>query len=225
MDYLEKPRPDIRVLELNLKFIRACRKYSSKTSNVRGLNCQDKQPSASSPPPVTPTQLTPSQAATFTKLKVVSARKRRVEPLCTYCGTYRQQGVLGQDRNAVYISRERNGRIQRRISKETVDGRIVTQTRKGASITSHLHDNIAYIPRWHGKTKCQVDDDILPSSAVKPLPYIDTPFQLTWHPYQYAIGDAHDERRGGHAGRGGRGARGARGGCCHAGRTQEKNLR
>jgi hypothetical protein len=64
--------------------------------------------------------------------------------------------------NAVYGSRDRRDRINRRVSKEDEFGHVVLGGNFDVRRTACRHEHINYIPRYQGMSKEEVDAVIMP---------------------------------------------------------------
>ena len=91
-----------------------------------------------------------------------SSHHRRMEPRGVYLGTWINSGLPAANSNAVYGSRDRKDRINRRISKEDNYGRVVIGGRYDHKRTACSHADINYIPKYQGMSKEQVDAAIMP---------------------------------------------------------------
>lgn len=93
-------------------------------------------------------------------------------------GTWSLSGLPLHRSNAVYASRDRRNRVNRRVSKEDNMGNIITGGNYDALRTACRHENITYIARFRNKTKEEVDAMIgttlqavvLQSQALVPAP-------------------------------------------------------
>lgn len=96
-----------------------------------------------------------------------SASERRQKPLGVYLGTWKQSGPTASGRNAVYGSRDRKNRINRRISKEDDQGNVIRGGNFDTKKYACKPETIDYIERYRGMTRKQV------GAAIKPL--LDAP--------------------------------------------------
>ncbi|KAL8761396.1 MAG: hypothetical protein Q9184_002491 [Pyrenodesmia sp. 2 TL-2023] len=86
--------------------------------------------------------------------------RRRQDPLGILLGTLKCRGSMAGAANAVYGSRDRFGRVNRRISKEDPYGRVVIGDRMN-HMSSCSHGDISYFDRFRYMTKDEVDAQIL----------------------------------------------------------------
>ncbi len=105
-------------------------------------------------PPVTPPRVRRTRPA--------ASSPRRKQPLGVYLGTWRGSGLPSAQANAVYGSRDSLNRINRRVSKETNHGTIVDGGNYNARKTACSHADINYLPTYHGMSRREVDDAIMP---------------------------------------------------------------
>lgn len=75
--------------------------------------------------------------------------------------TWRGSGLPATQANAVYGSRDRRNRINRRVSKATNEGTVVTGGAYDAYRTSVRHDEIEYVPRYQGMSAEEVNAAIM----------------------------------------------------------------
>ncbi len=91
-----------------------------------------------------------------------SSSKQRVRPKGIYLGVWNKSGLPAGVANAVYGSRDVKDRINRRIAKVDVAGTVVLGGNFDVRKTACKHEDIAYIPKYIGMTKEEVDAVIMP---------------------------------------------------------------
>lgn len=104
-------------------------------------------------------------------------QKRRLDPRGILLGTWKHSGLHADNANAVYGSRDIKNRINRRISKESPLGRVVTGGNYNHKKTACRHDNIDYLPQFQGMTADEVNSHIRPLLAAGGGAYVDVPVQ------------------------------------------------
>jgi hypothetical protein len=92
----------------------------------------------------------------------------RSPPKGIFLGTWKHAGLPSGQSNAVYGSRDRLQRINRRISKVDGRGMVVARSLFHCRKTACEHDDINYIDRFAGLAKDAVDALVLPMIGVAP---------------------------------------------------------
>ena len=116
---------------------------------------------ASSPPrPNTPP--TPPFHMPGPSRNPASGTPQRLKPRGILLGTWAKSGLHAGASNAVYGSRDKHDRINRRIAKVDVAGRVVLLGSFDVKRTACKHEDIDYIPKYQGLTKQEVDSLIMP---------------------------------------------------------------
>lgn len=153
-------------------------------------------------PPPTPTTPRRGNAGQPTQTPLAAAPRtpggRRKEPKGIYLGTRSGSELSGSQSNAVYGSKDRLGRINRRISKEDNAGNVITAGNFDPRVTACKHEDIRYIQRLQGLTRSQVDSMINPMLVVgggvlalpaPPVASSRAPLRLTWIDLSSAASD------------------------------------
>ena len=86
-----------------------------------------------------------------------SHNRRRTQVVGVCLGTWSHSGLPAEASNAVYGSRDKRGRINRRISKQTMGGVLVVGGSYSCYRTSCSHDDIVYVEHLAGLSKADVD--------------------------------------------------------------------
>ena len=86
---------------------------------------------------------------------------RRQNPRGILLGVWKRAGPVTA-KNAVYGSRDVRNRINRRISKLDLHGTVVLGGNFDVRRTSCSHEEIDYLPAFHGMTREQVNSHIMP---------------------------------------------------------------
>ena len=128
------------------------------------------------PPPSTSSSYRPG----FSRLLTYSANPpnrshRRINPRGIYLGIWRLAGLPASASNAVYGSRDRRDRINRRISKKDAAGNVVLNGNYDIKKTTCSHANIHYIDKYQGLSKEQVNAAIIPFLRAKKRSAFPTP--------------------------------------------------
>lgn len=89
-------------------------------------------------------------------------QKRRLDPRGILLGTWKVRSPHAVGANAVFVSRDRLGRINRRLSKQTVAGTNANNPAFNARRTACKHEMINHTARWQGMTKAEVDSHVMP---------------------------------------------------------------
>ena len=84
-------------------------------------------------------------------------QRRRTRPVGVFLGTWRNSGLEAAASPSVYGSRDRRGRINRRLSKWTPAGVLVTGGNYSAFRTSCTHDDVLYAVHFQGLGREEID--------------------------------------------------------------------
>lgn len=129
------------------------------------MGAASSHPTSSPPPPSAPprtphadrTQSQPFSAAP------PSTSRQRLKPKGILLGTWTESGLhASASVNAVYGSRDRHNRINRRIAKVDIAGRTVLGGNYHVRRTACKHENIDYLAAFRGMSKQEVDAHIQP---------------------------------------------------------------
>ena len=94
--------------------------------------------------------------------KPARPQKRRHEPAGILLGTWRLSGLPASQANAVYGSRDKKNRINRRISKQSPSGAIFTAGGNyNSGKTPCRHEDIDYLEKYQVMSKEEVDAVIM----------------------------------------------------------------
>ena len=77
-------------------------------------------------------------------------QKRRYDPRGLLLGTWKHAGLDAVRANAVYGSRDKQDRINRRISKESPTGQLASGGHVNNEKTACSHEDIDYLPPYQG---------------------------------------------------------------------------
>ena len=86
-----------------------------------------------------------------------SGNRRRYTPKGVYLGSWNRSGLHAMESNAVYGSSDGRGRVNRRISKEDNNGRVVVGGNYDSKRTACSHGDINYAGRFAGQSKEAID--------------------------------------------------------------------
>jgi len=135
------------------------------TGNISALHYDhtgsDSMQSSPPPAPSPPLQSSPLHAPPPTNPS--SSTPQRLKPKGILLGTWKHAGLpAGTPANAVYGSRDKKNRINRRVVKVDSSGTMVLGGHYDVKKTSCSHKNIDYLPQFAGMSKGEVDSHIMP---------------------------------------------------------------
>ena len=110
------------------------------------------------PPPLRPVVPASSQA---------TPQKQRLVPRGILLGIWKYSGLHADLANAVYASRDRRNRINRRITKVSTSMLPSNSTFYDSKKTACSHKDIDYLPEYQGLSEAEVNSHIMPLLAAQ----------------------------------------------------------
>lgn len=135
------------------------------------------RPRRSAATPPTPPRGTTASRAPIYQAMPGTPQKRRVDPRGLLLGTWKLSGLPADSANAVYGSRDKKNRINRRISKQSPSGAVVSGGNYNNKKTACKHQDVDYLPQYQGMTDEQVKSHIMPLLVPGGGAYVDVPVE------------------------------------------------